>query len=159
MGTELRQCTLMATLLYCCPLRNQAVSTMTWYPTQSHYPDIEPTSPCPILILPSTCLGSDRYQFYTSLVYLDLGFEPTMSHTCDRFGHCTWSTTQLKCHIHIDCMREPREFTGHTARLQNGRSMGASPTVGNMPHVHPLLYVIANCLKAVVCVCQVLSVF
>ena len=25
---------------------------MTCYPTQSHYPDAEPTSPCPILIMP-----------------------------------------------------------------------------------------------------------
>ena len=33
------------------PLRDQATSTITWYPTQSHYPNIEPTSPCPILIL------------------------------------------------------------------------------------------------------------
>ena len=35
------------------PLGNQAISTMTWYPTHSHYPDIEPTSPRPILIMPS----------------------------------------------------------------------------------------------------------
>ena len=28
-------------------LAHQATSTMTWYPTQSHYPDTEPTSLCP----------------------------------------------------------------------------------------------------------------
>ena len=43
----------------------------TWFPTQSHYPDTEPTIPCLILIMPSTWLGSDKYQFYTSLVWLD----------------------------------------------------------------------------------------
>ena len=31
--------------------------------TQSYYPDTEPTSPCPILIVPSAWLGSDKYQF------------------------------------------------------------------------------------------------
>ena len=33
------------------PLGNQAGRTMTWYPTQSHYSDTEPTSSCPILIM------------------------------------------------------------------------------------------------------------
>ena len=32
---------------------NQATSTITWYPTQSHYPDTKPTSPCTVLIMPS----------------------------------------------------------------------------------------------------------
>ena len=31
--------------------------------TQSHYPDNEPTSPCIILMVPSTWLGSNKYQF------------------------------------------------------------------------------------------------
>ena len=35
---------------------------MICYPSQSHYPDIEPTSPFPVLIIPSTRLGSDKYQ-------------------------------------------------------------------------------------------------
>ena len=34
---------------------------MTWYPTQSHYPETEPNSPCPILIMPSTWLGSINF--------------------------------------------------------------------------------------------------
>ena len=51
-------------------LRNQ----MKRYPTQSHYPDTELTSPCPILLMPTTKLGSDKYQFYKSLVWLD--YEP-----------------------------------------------------------------------------------
>ena len=33
------------------------------WPIQSHYPITESTSPCPILIMPSTRLGSDKYQF------------------------------------------------------------------------------------------------
>ena len=40
-----------------------ATSTMTLYHTKSYYLDTEPTSPCPILIMPSTWLGSDKYQF------------------------------------------------------------------------------------------------
>ena len=35
---------------------NRAMSIMTWYPIQSHYPDTEPTSSCQILIIPSTWL-------------------------------------------------------------------------------------------------------
>ena len=40
---------------------------MTRYPTQAHYPDTVLTSPCPILLMPSTRLGSDKYQFCKSL--------------------------------------------------------------------------------------------
>ena len=46
------------------PLGDQAPITMICYPTQSHYSDTEPTSPCPIIIMPSTWLGSDKFQFY-----------------------------------------------------------------------------------------------
>ena len=31
--------------------------------TRPHYPDTEPLNPCPILIIPSAWLGSDKYQF------------------------------------------------------------------------------------------------
>ena len=41
---------------------------------QSHYPDTEPTSPCPIIIMPSTRLGSEKYQFI-GLKKLWSGFE------------------------------------------------------------------------------------
>ena len=40
-------------------LRYQAAGTMTCYPTQSYYPDIEPNSSCPIIIMLSARLGSD----------------------------------------------------------------------------------------------------
>ena len=42
------------------PLGNPSADTMTWYPTQSLYPDTELTSPCPILIVSYTRLGSDK---------------------------------------------------------------------------------------------------
>ena len=61
------------------PLGHQATSTMIWYPTQSHYRDTEPISPFPILVMPSTCLGSDKYQFYKSLVWFDQGSSPPCS--------------------------------------------------------------------------------
>ena len=45
------------------PLGNQDAGTMTCYPTQLYYPDTEPTSPCPFLIMLSGRLGSAKYQF------------------------------------------------------------------------------------------------
>ena len=44
-------------------LEHQATGTMTCYPTQSHYPNTEPTSPLPFLIMPNVSLGSDKYQW------------------------------------------------------------------------------------------------
>ena len=49
------------------PLRNQAASTKTQYPTQSHYNDTELISPCPILIMPGARLGNDKDKFDKSL--------------------------------------------------------------------------------------------
>ena len=43
------------------PLENQVTSNMTWYPTKLHYPDTASTSHCPILIMLTTQLGSDKY--------------------------------------------------------------------------------------------------
>ena len=45
--------------------------TTTQHPTLSRYPDTELTSPCPNLLIPSARLGSDKHQFYKSLVWLD----------------------------------------------------------------------------------------
>ena len=54
------------------PVREQAVSTLIQYPTQSRYPDTVVTSPCPILLLliQKARLGSKnlKYQFCKSLV-------------------------------------------------------------------------------------------
>ena len=44
-------------------LGHQVAGTLTCYPIQSHYPDTGPISLCRILIMPSTGLGSDKYQF------------------------------------------------------------------------------------------------
>ena len=65
------------------PLGNQTFSTMPWYPTQWHYPDAGPANPCPIVIMLSIWLGSDKFQFYKSLVWLDHRVEPTISRTWD----------------------------------------------------------------------------
>ena len=53
------------------PLRNQPTSTMSRYPTQPYYPDTEPASPCPILLMPSNWLWSNKYQFYKLLLWLN----------------------------------------------------------------------------------------
>ena len=42
------------------PMEDKATSTITWYPTRSHYRNTEPTSPCHILIMPSAWLRSDE---------------------------------------------------------------------------------------------------
>ena len=52
------------------PLGNQTMGIMTRFRTQSHYPDTEPTSPCPILLTLTARLDSDTYQFYKSLLWL-----------------------------------------------------------------------------------------
>ena len=36
---------------------------MARFPTQSRYPDTELTGYCPIILMPSVMLSSDRYQF------------------------------------------------------------------------------------------------
>ena len=41
------------------PLGNRLASTMIRYPTQSHYPDAEHASLCPILLMPSAGPGGD----------------------------------------------------------------------------------------------------
>ena len=42
-----------------------------WYPTQSHYPDTELTSSCPIILMPSARLGSNKCNICMSLIWLD----------------------------------------------------------------------------------------
>ena len=46
---------------------DHTASTMTWYPTQSHYLDTEPTSPCLILLMQNAWLRNDKYQFLSRL--------------------------------------------------------------------------------------------
>ena len=52
------------------PLSHQAANTMTWYLTQWHYTDTELTSPCLILLMQSTKLGSEKYQFGRPLIWV-----------------------------------------------------------------------------------------
>ena len=59
------------------PPGDQADSTMTGYPIQSHYHAFEPTSRCPILIMQSAWLGSDKNK------YLSYRFVSTRIQTCD----------------------------------------------------------------------------
>ena len=54
------------------PLGDQAKGIMTWYPSQSHYPDPEQTSSFPILVMLSAWLGSDKYTFLSHWFYLRL---------------------------------------------------------------------------------------
>ena len=61
-------------------LANKVASTMTWYPTQSHYPDTELTSPYHIsliLVMPSTRLGTNKQilSVFKSVIWLDQGIE------------------------------------------------------------------------------------
>ena len=49
-------------------LENEAAGIMTQYLTQSHYYDTQLTSPSLLLLMQSTRLGSDKFQFNKSLV-------------------------------------------------------------------------------------------
>ena len=46
----------------------KAVGIMTWYPTRSYYPAADLTSPCPILLMPTIWVRSDKYSIFTALV-------------------------------------------------------------------------------------------
>ena len=50
------------------PLGNQVTSSMGHYPTQSHYPVTEPTSPYPVLLIVSAWLERVKCKFYKSFV-------------------------------------------------------------------------------------------
>ena len=43
------------------PLGDHVTSSLTCYPTHSHYPDTEPTSPYPCLIMKRSWLGNVKY--------------------------------------------------------------------------------------------------
>ena len=43
-------------------LGDQATGVMTQYPTRSHYPDTEITSPWIILVMPNAMVDSDKYR-------------------------------------------------------------------------------------------------
>ena len=67
---------------------------MTWYPTQSHYPDIKPASPCPLWIMPNISLGSSKYQFLSHWFDSTGNQIPNLPHTRPalyQFSHRTQS--------------------------------------------------------------------
>ena len=63
-------------------LGNETIDSMTQYPTQSHYPETEVTSPCSILLIQRVWLGSNKHQF---LFVIGL----------------TRSGTKLQLHVHV----------------------------------------------------------
>ena len=80
------------------PMGNQVTGTMTRYHTQTHYPGTELTSPCPLLITMRTRLGSDKYQIYKSLVWLE--WEPN-SWSPTHGTHALLTRSPGNCGIHI----------------------------------------------------------
>ena len=69
-GTDLQNWALIAILYIALPHGNgnQDAGAMTQYPTQSHYPDTELTSPCSTLVIPRIKLHSDKHQLCMSLI-------------------------------------------------------------------------------------------
>ena len=68
---------------------------------------LKPTSLCPILIMPSIWLGSDKYQFYKSSVWLHWGLNP-WSPACERpvlylFGHRSQSVRRSRTEHLTEC--------------------------------------------------------
>ena len=63
----------------------EATGTMTQCSNQSQYPDTEKISPCSVLLMPSTRLGSDKNGLYKSLLLLN------------RISNCrqTWQNGQM----------------------------------------------------------------
>ena len=53
------------------PLEAHATGSMTWYRTQSHYPDTEQTIPRPILVITSARLGSEKHHFCKLSILLE----------------------------------------------------------------------------------------
>ena len=70
--TDLWQCAHKVTA----PLEDQDTGTITQYPIQSHYHDIERTCFYPVLLMLCARLGSDKYKFGKSLVWFGLDLRP-----------------------------------------------------------------------------------
>ena len=82
------------------PLGDEAISTLAWYHTQPDYPDTDLTSPCHILVMLCTRLGSDQYQPGFKLPVFCMGSlwdcatdwvtVYGWSCTCDKTDMCAW---------------------------------------------------------------------
>ena len=83
------------------PLEDQAISTMTWYPTQSHDPDIKPTSLCLIPIMPSTWPRSSMHTFLNHWLDSTKVFESTKGRdVAQAVEHCAvkvWIILHCRC--------------------------------------------------------------
>ena len=101
-------------------LGHQATSTMTCYPTQSQYPDTDPTIPFPILIMLSARLGSNQYQFQS------LWFDSTRFQTCG-----LWARTH-----DLRIPRSSRMGAGHSTHLATttGSRLSVNLTQFHTPH-------------------------
>ena len=53
------------------PMGDKTTSIMTQLLAQPHYPDTGLTNPCPILVIPSARLGSEKHTFCKPLVWFD----------------------------------------------------------------------------------------
>ena len=73
-------------------LGNQAASSLTWYSTQSRCLDTKITSPNPISLIPSTKLGSDKYQCCNNWFDYNENQTPDLQHgrpALNQFHHRT----------------------------------------------------------------------
>ena len=71
-----------------------------WYPTQSHYPVTEPTSPCLTLIMLSAWLGSDTHTFLSNLFdsieeFASTDLQKWEKYMMYSFSHHVWSTIRI----------------------------------------------------------------
>ena len=80
-------------------LGDQGASIMTYYVTQSHFPGTEPTSPCPILIMPSAWLGSDKHTFISH--WFDLNPSSAVSSVIWRWVWTQFCTPEVVWLTHL----------------------------------------------------------
>ena len=119
------------------PLGDQTESTMTCYPTQSYYPDTEPTSPCSILNMLSARLGSDKYKF------LSHWFDSTWARTHEvRIPHSPKTRDGRSTHLAI--------LSGHTGWNECWMGWRNSTPFPLQGHLLRQVYAFAFSVKALV---------
>ena len=89
------------------PLVDHTSGTMSWNQNQSRYPNIELISPCPIWIMPSTTLGSNKHRFSNKHRLFWLG----------RVLNC-WLLYQFGHQVQLRSLN--RLYISHTTYLQTG---------------------------------------
>ena len=104
-------------------LTHQAASIMTFYPTQLHYPDPKPNSPCPMLIKLRPRLGSDNVNFKViGLTRPGLKNCEVQIRTCDL------------CALHI----RPAQLSSWKWQVESIHSGGVPEFRGTVIHRHTL---------------------